>query len=591
MSRKHQSTKTSAFRPKDPDDTAAITREVLRFVLANRDVVSTHHGRRYTETFKCFIVDLYKHNNSLGLSTFASAVTIGQRTLQIWMSDNSLQRSTSDRRNEVQPSRADRVLQGTPETDHADGRSWKTRPDSFAKVWSDIRLQLQVTPRVSSRAILDSLMKKHPGRFVDGQLRSLQRRVKAWRRLCCEDGKLSVIIEDDQRVWISDVRNGGKSAESLQWELGPIPDLQFLVTCAGGAGSKLQMKAIAVLCKYKGMDDAIISAILGLSPTTIMSYFETFRRFGIRRLFGTRPISTATTLPRATKDLLTLIHQKPSEFGINRTSWTLGSLANVFEKQHGVTISKSSVCRYIRKAGYEWSKAKRVLTSPDPDYRKKVELLLRILHSVSVNEEFFFVDEWGPLLVQKRGGATYCLKKHTPICPRRQSPKGSVALVGALSATRNQMTWVYGASKDTALMTELIELLFNEHRDKSRLYITWDDVSWHSSNGLNEWLDEFNKATRRSESTERGPIIELVPLPTSAQFLNVIEGVFSGAGRAVIHNSDYQSENEMKFAISLHFAERNEYFRENPKRAGKRIWESDFFHDYDNLRSGNYRDY
>ena len=34
-------------------------------------------------------------------------------------------------------------------------------------------------------------------------------------------------------------------------------------------------------------------------------------------------------------------------------------------------------------------------------------------------------------------------------------------------------------------------------------------------------------------------IIELVPLPTSAQFLNVIEGVFTGMTKAVIHNSDY----------------------------------------------------
>jgi len=32
-----------------------------------------------------------------------------------------------------------------------------------------------------------------------------------------------------------------------------------------------------------------------------------------------------------------------------------------------------------------------------------------------------------------------------------------------------------------------------------------------------------------------------VPLPAGAQFLNVIESVFSGMARAIIHNSDYES--------------------------------------------------
>jgi hypothetical protein len=69
----------------------------------------------------------------------------------------------------------------------------------------------------------------------------------------------------------------------------------------------------------------------------------------------------------------------------------------------------------------------------------------------------------------------------------------------------------------------------------------------------------------------------------------VIEAVFSGMKRAVIHHSDYRSVREMKDAISLHFVERNAYFRENPRRAGKKIWEIDFFTEQENIRSGNYR--
>ena len=103
-----------------------------------------------------------------------------------------------------------------------------------------------------------------------------------------------------------------------------------------------------------------------------------------------------------------------------------------------------------------------------------------------------------------------------------------------------------------------------------------------------EWLDAFNVETT---SSGFGPTIHLVPLPTSSQFLDVIEAVFSGMKKAVIHHSDYQSEDEMKTAISRHFVERNDYFRDNPKRAGKKIWEVDFFQDMENLNSGNYREW
>src|SRR5208283_5333556 len=109
-----------------------------------------------------------------------------------------------------------------------------------------------------------------------------------------------------------------------------------------------------------------------------------------------------------------------------------------------------------------------------------------------------------------------------------------------------------------------------------------------NSTTLTDWLDQFNETTRRHRA---GPIIELIPLPTSAQFLNVIEGVLSGMTRAVVNNSNYPSTSEMKRAISRHFRERNEFFIQNPKRAGKKIWELDFFEDIENLKSGNYREW
>ena len=48
-------------------------------------------------------------------------------------------------------------------------------------------------------------------------------------------------------------------------------------------------------------------------------------------------------------------------------------------------------------------------------------------------------------------------------------------------------------------MIDLIELLFNQYHDRSRLYITWDAASWHSSTRLLEWVDELNAGTRHAD--------------------------------------------------------------------------------------------
>jgi transposase len=290
----------------------------------------------------------------------------------------------------------------------------------------------------------------------------------------------------------------------------------------------------------------------------------------------------------ATKALIEILHHKPHVYGINRSNWSYQSLADAYEKQYSQRMSTATVRRLLQEVGYRWKKSRKVLTSPDPHYREKVELVLSTLQSLQVDELFFFIDELGPLQVKRHGGRCYTPKGEMPTHPQIQPSKGSITLYGALSATTNQVTWFYGETKDTTAMIDLVEILFNQYHDKSRIYITWDAASWHRSHELVAWVDDFNA---RNKAHGPAPRIDLVPLPSSAQFLDVIEAVFSGMKRAVIHYSDYQSEEAMKSAISRHFQERNVFFQHNPRRAGKKIWQVDFFEDYNNLRAGNYREW
>jgi len=350
-------------------------------------------------------------------------------------------------------------------------------------------------------------------------------------------------------------------------------------------------KSVAILENWDSSLEQIAEKIE--RPVRIIrKWIQTFNWYGIEGLNRPRKkrveVKRRKRIEERTKRLLEILHQPPATFGVNRTNWSMKSIVEVYEKEYGERIGKSTASHYIRQAGYRIKKASRVLTSRDPDYREKVEVLLHTLQSLGENEMFYFVDELGPMRVKRYGGRTYTPKGVTKTVPQTPASRGSVTMSGALSATTNQTTWIFSEAKDTQAMIDLIEILFNQQFDKSRIVVTWDAASWHSSNELLAWIDEFNVETRRDGE---GPIIELVPLPSGSQFLDVIEAVFSGMKRAVIHHSDYQSEAEMKTAMSRHFVERNEHFRENPRRAGNKIWDVDFFTDFENIRSGNYRDW
>ena len=73
----------------------------------------------------------------------------------------------------------------------------------------------------------------------------------------------------------------------------------------------------------------------------------------------------------------------------------------------------------------------------------------------------------------------------------------------------------------------------------------------------------------------------------------MIESVFSGMARSVIHNSDYKAVDDAKAAIDRYFAERNAHFLRCPKRAGRKIWgeerEAADFSEANNCKDPRYR--
>jgi hypothetical protein len=99
-------------------------------------------------------------------------------------------------------------------------RSWRTHEDAFLEHWPELEAMLRESPALEAKTLFEVLVERCPGRYEEGQLRTLQRRVKAWR---AERGP-------DKDVVLAQLHRPGEAAQTdFTWAT------ELAVTIAGQA--------------------------------------------------------------------------------------------------------------------------------------------------------------------------------------------------------------------------------------------------------------------------------------------------------------------------------------------------------------------
>jgi transposase len=360
-----------------------------------------------------------------------------------------------------------------------------------------------------------------------------------------------------------------------RWRIPHIPeeDLDILKKWRRCSNKIKWEKAVVILEAHKGEAIKKISQKIERSEDKVKDFIKAYAEKGLSCTFRKpRKQNEKVTLNMENKksNLMKLLHETPKLHGINRASWSLLALASAYRIQYGSSISCTTISEYIAGEGYSFRKAKETLTSPDPDFRQKLENINRILSQLTPQQKFFSVDEFCPFAVKIRGGRSYVKNGELNTYPQLQRSKGCIICTAALELSENQITHFYSLKKNTEEMIKLLEVLLEKYKSREKIFFSWDAASWHASKKLYKKIEEINEIHYRAEN--HTPIVELAPLPSSAQFLNVIESVFSGLAKAIIHNSNYKDADECKASIDQYFQTRNENFRKNPQRAGNKIW-------------------
>lgn len=350
-------------------------------------------------------------------------------------------------------------------------------------------------------------------------------------------------------------------------------------------------RSVTIFAHINKIPKRIIAEILGTHRKTVRNYIEKFESGGIEELFDFTRKETKKFEDQEYKDkVFQILHSPPSCFGFNRITWRMEDLHKTMAEE-GFALSRANIRKIIKNEGYRFIKARKVLTSNDPLYREKLKEITAILSNLNPKEKFFSIDEFGPFAIKIHGGRSWTAPGDHKIIPQWQKSKGSLIITAALELSSNQVTHFYSPRKNTDEMIKLLEILLEKYQEEELIFFSWDAASWHASKKLYMKVDEVNGDSYRD--IHKTPIVKLAPLPSCAQFLNVIESIFSGMAKAIIHNSNYDSVEECMIAIDRYFSERNHFFIENPKRAGNKIWGKEItkanFSESNNCKDPRYR--
>lgn len=131
-----------------------------------------------------------------------------------------------------------------------------------------------------------------------------------------------------------------------------------------------------LLASARGLTATQIAEQVGCSTQAVRNVLHAFASRGLDAI---RELSRRnTTIVKHLDDekveaLRAILHQKPRDFGKDRSLWTLELAADVIFEQ-GLTserVSRETVREAIKRLGIGWKRAKRWISSPDPAYLRK----------------------------------------------------------------------------------------------------------------------------------------------------------------------------------------------------------------------------
>ncbi len=208
-------------------------------------------------------------------------------------------------------------------------------------------------------------------------------------------------------LWLLKIIHGEFDPDKLVnefYSMLPREDVLELYDCILRKPLKQRKMALCIFSLFKGIPKRDISTYLNIQMQTIYEYIRRYKIGGAKRLLNRKTTAKKKfEIPLYSEEIFSIIHSPPSSYGFNRTTWKLDDIKKVMAEKN-LTISRGYISKIINNAGYKITKARKRLTSNDPEYREKLENIQNILSKLGSKEKFFSIDEFGPFGIKIYGG-------------------------------------------------------------------------------------------------------------------------------------------------------------------------------------------
>ena len=268
----------------------------------------------------------------------------------------------------------------------------------------------------------------------------------------------------------------------------------------------------------------------GKSKPTVWRWWDRFLEKGVDGLLrdATRPSGKAPTSEEKVRELVELVMKSPPE---NARHWTVRELAKRLD-MHFVTVAA-----ILRRKQLQPHRVKSFKVSRDPRFEIKVKDVVGLYMNPPDHAVVLSVDEKPQIQALGRTQKSLPMKPgHAKTITHDYKRNGHTCLLAALDVATGK---VIGKTSERHRSKDF--LAFLDHVDEqispgTQVHVILDNVSSHKSAEVHKWLKDHPDWTFHFT-------------PTSASWMNAVEGFFSKLARQRLKGAVFDSLDECTAAI------------------------------------------
>lgn len=246
-----------------------------------------------------------------------------------------------------------------------------------------------------------------------------------------------------------------------------------------------------------------IAALVREDDETVRRWLNRYLAEGTQGLFDRPKAGGPAKTTRAYEEqFLATVRRRPRSLGQPYSMWTLQRLAEYMAEQTGIAVSAETVRRLLARQEIVFSQPQHTISSPDPDYASKKQVVEETRDQLKEGDAFSYADEFNVSLL--------------PTLRALWSPKGQQVMIqtpgqqttssgiGAVNYSTGETVVQFQRHKRRQEIAQLLEALVEKH-PTGTISVAWDNANTHED----EDIDAVVQATQ-------GRLV-LLYLPTSSR--------------------------------------------------------------------------